>query len=113
METEMTIEERLGQTGGTATTKEHKRQRGRSARVTFKEWDGTKANEVTRNATFHCWALRTAKMSDENPKKGNLHSETVALVEFEDGKVRMVRPEKIQFTDRMKKEETNETATAQ
>jgi|SRR6185312_12762385 len=106
MDQEMSLEERMGNTGGPLTPKEHKRQRGRSCKVTHKEWDGEKANEIVSSGTFHCWGLRQNKPADTKPKITG--SETVALVEFEDGRMRMVRPDKIQFTDRNTKKEVKE-----
>lgn len=101
METTQTPTERIGNTGGAQTPAETKRQKGRSVKISFILWDGKNKNEVTENATFHCWGVRVAKRSDDTPK-GPQFAETVGICELENGHVRLVRPEKIVFTDKTK-----------
>jgi hypothetical protein len=86
--------------GASATPpKELKRQRGRNAKVTYKDWSNDAVVEKTEMATFHCWGVRIAKQSDKTPK-GPPAMETVGICELENGQVRLVKPEKILFTDR-------------
>lgn len=49
--------------------------------------------EEKKEANFHCWGYRQAKTG--TPKPGPC--ETVGICELEDGRIRLVKPESIQF----------------
>lgn len=87
------------QTGGISTPTEFKRQKGRSAKITFKEWTDDQVKVVESNAIFHCWALRHGKQTRQGAEIRIPTMETVAICELPDGRVRMVNPEKVQFLD--------------
>lgn len=71
--------------------------RGRKVLVTakFPTPDG-KSETKEIEAKFHVWGFR--KMKSADPKIANM--ETIGIVEFDDGKIRMITPEKVRFLDK-------------
>ncbi len=78
---------------------DEKKKKGRPCKMSY-----TKFNQKTKTpiqieteAHFHCWASRPTKNDDKS--FNSRITETVGICELPDGWIRLVRPEKIQFTD--------------
>lgn len=71
-------------------------KKGRPVTASFKKFDGRNVVSVTEPAQFHCWGVRKLK----NGVAGDVIGvETVAVCELPSGGVKLVHPERIQFTD--------------
>lgn len=79
---------------------------GRPVKVKYK----TRKGEVESVGVFHQWGIRQAKDSIGAPKQ-NIFGETVGVCELADGSIKILRPEKITFTDR--KGEVKQTPVVQ